>query len=713
MKNLVIVESGSKAKTISKYLNIPELKKEFGSFKVIASNGHIRDLVKKNIGINEDFEPIYEVLRDKKLVISRLKENIKESDMIWLAADPDREGEAIAWHIKETFKLKTNKYKRITFNEITADAIKTAVHNTRDIDYCLVDAQQCRRILDRIVGFTLTQILWKYFDTSVVLSAGRVQSVVLNIITNRDNIIKNFISESYWKLEADFLISKNYEMSAIMYDSNTKNVYKITSDKDNLAMCEKMITSNFEIDTSSSKLIQIKEYSPPPFTTSTLQQTAYANGFSLTKTMKVAQDLYEKGLITYMRTDSSTISEEASTKIKKYIQQNFGMDQFYERVKSQIKKNINAQEAHEAIRPTSFHKNDTINEKLSKDEIKLYQLIFDRTVASKMKPAIYEEIQLQITFDNTESLYFVGKIRTLMDNGYLEVYNKKTTDGMSSLKQQMNLFMKNPDVILLQAASKQIWKAPPCRYNESTVIKELEKLGIGRPSTYSGIIKKLFDRRFVESINIAGESKNYVDYTIQNNKISKQSYKKEYFFEKNKMCPTEIGINVDNVLQKYFSKIINNDFTNRMEQDLDDIATNTKHFKKVLTNFNDPFSKIKDTILASIDKKTQISSSRNREFICNDNTYTVRNAKYGPVIQLGKQFINLKPYFELTGKNIDTIEINDVRFLTSLPLNIESSNHTLEYGRYGLYYNEQNSATKRIYEREANAIIAKFTNSEF
>ena len=709
MKNLVIVESGSKAKIISKYLNIPEFKKKFGTFQVIASNGHIRDLVKKNMGINEHFEPVYEVLHDKKNVITRLKDNIKDSDMIWLAADPDREGEAIAWHIKETFKLK--KYKRITFNEITADAIKIAVYNTRDIDYSLVDAQQCRRILDRIVGFTLTQILWKYFDTNIVLSAGRVQSVVLNIIVNRNNSIKNFVSEPYWKLEADFKISKKFDMSAILYDSKTNNIYKITSDKENVAMCKKTMNAQFEIDTSNSKLMQIKEYPPPPFTTSTLQQTAYSNGFSLTKTMKIAQDLYEKGMITYMRTDSTTISGEAISKIKNYIQHTFGVDQFYERTTSQTKKTVNAQEAHEAIRPTVFNKNNAVNEKLSNDEKKLYQLIFDRTIASKMKPAIYEEIQLHITFKETDSIYFVGKVRNLINNGYLAVYNnKENDDNTSSLKNQMNIFMKNPNVKLVKAISKQIWKTPPSRYNESTMIKELEKLGIGRPSTYSGIIKKLFDRRFIESTDISGETKKYIDYTVCNNRLSKKEYEKEYYFEKKKLCPTEIGINVDGILQKYFSKIINNDFTNRMEQDLDDIATNTKHFKKVLTNFNDPFCKIKDKVFASIDKKTEISSNRNKEFTCNDKIYTVRNARYGPVIQLDKQFINLKPYFELTGKNIDTIDLNDVRFLTSLPLVMESSNQTLEYGRYGLYYKDQNN-TKRIFKREANEIISKFMQS--
>ena len=462
IKNLVIVESGAKAKTISKYLNTNDLTNKFGKFHVIASNGHIRDLIKDNMGFdNKTFKASYEIIPSKDKVIKTLKNEIKSSDVIWLAADQDREGEAIAWHIKDHFKLK--KYKRITFNEITPNALHYAVNNHRDINYDLVDAQQCRRILDRLVGFKLTKVLWKSFNTSTTLSAGRVQSVVLRMIIEKENTIKNFTSTPYWKINGSFKLD-NFEIETDLYHKDT--IFKLMKESHILTFF-KSLSPKFLLDKDKTKIHKIKTRPDIPFITSTLQQSAHNIGFSLAKTMKIAQELYEAGHITYMRTDSVNISQDAMKKIKQYVDNKYGDELFFDHNSNTKNKSKNSQEAHEAIRPTTFDKKDL---KLSIDQKKLYELIFKRTVASQMKHAEYEELLVNIKNDKLDNSYrFIGKIKVLVYEGYLLVFDEKAQKSIQNKKEQI---LNSKDLKLKSLIAKNVHSVPPQRYNESTIINQ-------------------------------------------------------------------------------------------------------------------------------------------------------------------------------------------------------------------------------------------------
>lgn len=689
-KNLVIVESGAKAKTITKYLNTPELNKKFGKFDVVASNGHIRDLIKKNMGFDErTFEATYEPIDSKMKTIKNLKENIKNHDCIWLAADQDREGEAIAWHIKEHFRLK--KYKRITFNEITPNALNSAIHNSRDINYNLVDAQQCRRILDRLVGFKLTNVLWKTIDANTMLTAGRVQSVVLKIIVEKEQSIVDFISEPYWRIDTMFKLDKN-EVDTTLYHNDV--VCKFNSEH-SVEKFFKSLTSKFTISEKNTKMNIIRSKPDVPFITSSLQQSAHNIGFSLAKTMKIAQELYEAGHITYMRTDCTSLSNDAMGKIKDYISDTYGSEYFSDNNSNVKSKSKNAQEAHEAIRPTSFGKKDL---KLSLDQKKLYEMIFKRTIASQMKPAIYEE--LVISIKNTgidQSFAFIGKMKNLIEVGYLIVYGEKASKSINDMKETL---LNSKNIALKDITAKNVHTLPPQRFNESTIIKTLEKIGIGRPSTYATILNKLFERQYVVKKDVHGNKKEYIHFSYKKGSIIKQKETKEHYIEKSKIVPTETGFTSKTLLEKYFPNIIDVNFTNVMEDDLDEIALSHKKMKTVLKAFYGPFIQKYDEIASSIKNKNKIAVDKHNKTIKLGNTeYIIRNARYGPVIQENKTFIDLKAYLNDTNKSIDDIGLKDVKLLTSLPRKI-NNNLQLLYGRYGFYVKHlESSKTLRIYKQ--------------
>lgn len=698
-KNLVIVESGVKAKTISKYLNKDEISKKFGKFDVVASNGHITDLVKKSknteFGIDTNkWEATYEIIKDKKKTIQNLREAIKKADIVYLAADMDREGEAIAWHIKELFNIK--KYKRIVFNEITEKAIHNAIQNPKDIDYNVVDAQQGRRFLDRIVGFNLTGLLWKNFDTFSQMSAGRVQSVLLSIICDHEDKIKKFKSVSYWTVIGDFKLDKIPITDAKLYSDN--NLQKFTDKKLLTNFMKKMMNANFQFDNNSTKISKKSESAPKPFITSTLQQEANSQlGFSSKKTMTVSQSLYEKGFITYMRTDSTTLSNDAMKMIYSFISDKFGKDYFIDNNNSNKSKSKNAQEAHEAIRPSNVNKN---TDKLDNDQKKLYTLILNKTIASQMIPAIFEELNVVIK-QNLNNDTFVGKSKSLISPGFKIIYDFKPE---KSLKKSLENIKNVKTVHPISINGHNIWSQPPARFTESKVIKTLESNGVGRPSTYASILAKLFDRQFIEKTSITGEKKIYEDFLLnfKASKITVNKSEKPYFEQKNSIVPTKNGYTINSFLQKYFDKIINVDFTSNMEDSLDSISKSTKSLSAVMSPFYKSFKSVIEKI--PIDKKQTIES-HNKEFIIDGITYIVRNARYGPVIQNDKSFISLTQYLKDTDKKIEDIQKKDIALLKSLPKKIDK-NRELHYGRYGFYIKFLNQdASLRVFKNKVVDIL--------
>ena len=700
MRNLVIVESGVKGKTIAKYLNIPEINSKYGKFKVIASNGHIRDLVKKKEGTENgidvtNWNAYYETIKTKAKTIRALKEAIDESDMVWLAADLDREGEGIAWHIKQFFKLK--KYKRITFNEITQNAIIRAINNPRDIDYNLVDAQQGRRILDRIIGFRLTQTLWKNFDTYSTMSAGRVQSVLLMILCENEKKINAFESSSYWNIHGNFQLDNIKIEEAKLYDDAVLKKY---DDKKLLVkFFDKLRKAQYIIDKNNTKIKQKNEKAPLPFITSTMQQDAHSKlGFSSKKTMKVAQELYEAGHITYMRTDSTSLSNDAMKMIHKYIVDTYGEKLFFNNNATNTKKTKNAQEAHEAIRPTKMKELQ-----LTGDQKKLYDFILKRTIASQMKPAVYEELHIHLKHD-VDKTVFVGKAKALIEQGYLVVYDVKREKSLESMLKEIQV--SNKTIKPIKIIGHNVWTSPPQHFNESKVIKTLESVGIGRPSTYASILDKLFERQFIQTQDIVGEDKNYEDYIIdfKTDKLKSVKETRSYFNEKNKIVPTANGCAINDFLYKNFSNIVNIDFTSLMEDDLDEISNGRKNLKQVMSKFYQPFVKECEKLKVERGKKTKIEGTNN-EFNIKGKTYIVRNARYGPVIQQDKTFISLTQFLKDTDKSIEDINEKDIKLLTSLPKKVDS-NKTLMYGRYGFYFTfEKEDKTLRVYKNMVKDVL--------
>ncbi len=552
---LIIVESPAKSKTISKILG--------KDYKVIASMGHIRDLPKNSIGIDieNNFTPKYQIAKDKKDLVKNIKENISKSDSVYIATDEDREGEAIGWHIVELSNLHSGDFKRITFHEITPNAIKNAVLNPRDLDLNLIDAQKTRRILDRLVGYLISPIIGKMIYKG--LSAGRVQSATLKLIVDREREIEKFIKEEYWTIDADCQSNNEDIKFKAILSENDGYIYKDRDIKTKLEaekILEKVDKNNFYVENLFSKKL---EKSPkPPFITSTLQQIASRIlGFSSSKTMSLAQKLYEgisidgeiSGLITYMRTDSVFISEVAINSARDFISNNFG-EKFLPKIKNIYKtKDKTAQEAHECIRPTYINKTpDFLKKYLTRDEFRLYELIWSRFLASQMSNAIFDKSTIKLRSNKTIWISS-GEIKKF--DGYLKVYkiddiNKDIVLPNVKIGEKINI---------LDINTKQHFTEPPSRYTESSLIKTMEKNGIGRPSTYATTISNITKRNYIK-------------------------------IEEKKLVPEKLGIEVIDFLERFFPKIVNIEFTAEMEESLDDVASGKKNWIDILKTFYSPFS---------------------------------------------------------------------------------------------------------------------------
>ena len=621
-KNLVIVESPAKAKTIEKYLG-PD-------FKVASSYGHISDLPSKELGVDveNDFKPKYTISKDKKDVVKELKKKADNAELVWLASDEDREGEAIAWHLSENLKLENHKTKRIVFREITKNAILKAIENPREIDYNLVNAQQARRVIDRLVGFEISPILWRKVKGG--LSAGRVQSVAVRLLVDREKEINNFITKSSFKVVAKFANLTGVEFLA-QYSEN------FNSKDDVVSFLEKNVNSNFNISSIEKK--PAKKTPSPPFTTSTLQQEASRKlGFNVSRTMSAAQKLYESGNITYMRTDSVNLSNDALNSAEHVISKNYG-DNYAKRRKFSSK-NKGAQEAHEAIRPTNLEKSDV---QMDSDQSRLYKLIWLRTIASQMSDAVLE----RTTFKIKSSSYlneFSSKGEVIKFDGFLKVYiagvdnseDSESSGILPSLSVGENL--TNVNIVATEKFSR-----PPFRFSEAALVKKLEELGIGRPSTYAPTITTIQNRKYVSKGTFEGDERKYTELKLSNGNIENYQRTEITGSDKGKLVPTEVGIIVTDFLVNNFKNILDYNFTASVEQDFDKIANGDKNWTNILKEFYGTFHPNVEDVKENAERESGerllgVDPVSGRKVI-------VRLGKFGPMVQIGKIDDEEKPIY--------------------------------------------------------------------
>lgn len=673
-KNLVIVESPAKAKTIEGYLG--------KDFVVKSSFGHIRDLPEKELGIDigKNFEPAYVVSSDKSKVVNELKKLAKDAE-VWLATDDDREGEAISWHLKEALKL-TDDTKRIVFREITKKAITNAIANPRTIDTDLVNAQQARRILDRLVGFQLSPVLWDKIriggNDRKNLSAGRVQSVAVRLIVEREREVENFPVSSSFKVVAYFLIEKGKVLKAEL----PKN---FETENDARAFLNKCVGATFSIKNLEVK--PAKKSPAAPFTTSTLQQEASRKlSFSVSQTMTIAQKLYESGKITYMRTDSTNLSQEAIESAKNQISNAYGDAYIQTRVYKT--KNESAQEAHEAIRPTHFEET-TINSE--RNEKRLYELIWKRAIASQMADAQLERTVATIKISTTsEELVATGEV--IKFEGFLKVYLESSDDEEEDTKGMLPPLTIGQvlDLDVLNATER--FARPPARYTEASLVKKLEEMGIGRPSTYAPTISTIIKRTYVVKEDREGKERDFKELTLKNNEISEKKSKETYGSEKSKLFPTNLGIIVNDYLVEHFKDIIDYKFTAKVEDEFDDIANGKVAWRDMIKEFYQEFSpKIKEASNNEIDKR--INSNELGIDPETGKKVFAKLGKFGPYIQLGESTDEEKPVFVSIQKGtlIDQISLETALKMLKLPkLPLELGIHkdfavVVNSGRYGPY----------------------------
>ncbi len=677
-ENLVIVESPAKAKTIEKFLG--------KGFVVTSSMGHIRDLEKKDFGIDIEnkFNPRYIVSPDKKKVVAELKKLAKGAEMVWLASDEDREGEAIAWHLKEVLKLKPENTKRIVFHEITKEAITRAVENPRSIDVNLVNAQQARRVLDRIVGFEVSPVLWKKVEPS--LSAGRVQSVAVRLIVEREREIRNFKSESWFRVNGFFLApDKNGKIIELKAELSKK--FKTWEEAN--TFLEKCKTAEFNVDDVVKK--PGKRSPAAPFTTSTLQQEASRKmGFSVSQTMAVAQKLYESGKITYMRTDSVNLSGLAINTAKQKITSLHG--EKYVKIRKYKTKAKGAQEAHEAIRPTYM---DTESVAGTSQEQRLYELIWKRTIASQMADAKLEKTTVSISISNAAEK-FVASGEVLIFDGFLRVYIESTDEENSNgtgLNGQAIIppLKTNDKLQLTSAVATERFSQRPARYTEASLVKRLEELGIGRPSTYAPTITTIQNRNYVVKEERTGDERKYIVLSLKNNEITKQTKSEITGAEKNKLSPTDIGTVVNDFLVDNFDLIMDYNFTASVEAEFDDIADGKKVWNEMLDKFYKPFHGRVENALKNAERS-------NGERILGEDPKTgkpvsVKIGRYGPFAQIGvvsDEEGAEKPTFASLrgGLNLETITLEEALELFKLPRDLgeyEDKKVVVAIGRFGPY----------------------------
>jgi len=688
-KNLVIVESPAKAKTIARYLG--------KDFRVISSFGHVRDLPKKGIGVDIEhgFAPTYEVSPDKRKVVAELKKAAKDNT-VWLASDEDREGEAIAWHVAELLDLPADRTKRIVFHEITEPAITAAVANPRQIDMKLVDAQQARRILDRLVGYELSPVLWKKVRAG--LSAGRVQSVAVRLIVEREREIKNFKPVANFKVSASFK-TDGHELPAELEDrlENEVSAHKFL---------EELIPATFKVDTVDQKPGQ---RSPsPPFTTSTLQQEAARRlGYSVRQTMTLAQRLYENGHITYMRTDSTILSAIALNAAKDYISKTYGAK--YHHLRQYKTKSASAQEAHEAIRPSNL---STLSAGNDAQQRKLYELIWRRLVASQMASAQIQKTEVTIDISGrVEKFKAIGEV--VIFDGFLKAYGGGKEDViLPSISQGQSLN-------LITAAATETFSRPPARYSEASLVRKLESLGIGRPSTYAPTIGTIQDRGYVEKRELPGEPLDSKFLQLSNGNITVETQQTIVGADRGKLLPTAVAEVVTDFLIKYFTSIVDYDFTARAEEEFDNIADGKLTWQEALHQFYDRFH----PLVKESDKATRAETSQARELGKDPKSglpVIARFGRFGPMLQLGSTESEEKPRFAPLpeGAELNSVTLDQALPMFKLPREVGKTKDgeiiLADIGRFGPYLKVGKSFTSikdhdpfTITEKAARAKLAE------
>ena len=669
MKNLVIVESPAKAKTIEKFLG--------KDYTVKSSYGHIRDLAKKemSIDVEDNYEPQYQISDDKKALVSELKKAVKDADKVWLASDEDREGEAIAWHLQETLKLDPKTTQRIVFNEITKTAILHAIENPRQIDMNLVDAQQARRVLDRLVGYEISPILWSKIKPA--LSAGRVQSVAVRLIVEREEEIKHFESKPYFRVTAQFHpVDSNKILSAELN-------HHFATDSEAEAFLNSLVGANFKISKIETK--PARRTPAPPFTTSTLQQEASRKlGFSVARTMQVAQQLYESGFITYMRTDSVNLSDLALSMAKKEITSLYGAD--YLKTRRYQTHTKGAQEAHEAIRPTDLSA-QTVNAESA--QRRLYELIWKRTIASQMADAELEKTEIEIAISNNQKDHFACSGEQVKFDGFLKVYMESTDDETD--EDSTRLLPKLPEgtrMAMEVCEAAQHYTQHPPRYTEASLVKKLEDLGISRPSTYAPTISTILKREYIIKEDREATERPCTLLSLKGSSVKRSERMEKGYAEKGKLFPTDIGCVVNTFLMEHFNDILDYNFTATVEKDFDEIAAGKKAWRKVIDSFYQPFHRnIRQTQQSA--QRTTGSRLLGTDPKSGKNVYA-KIGRYGTLVQIGETNTDEKPLFASMkkGQSIENITLDQALELFNLPRTLgtfEDKEIIVSIGKFGPY----------------------------
>jgi len=668
MKNkLLIVESPAKAKTIKKYLG--------KGYEVASSFGHIADLPEDEMGIDmQTFEPKYIVPKDKKKIVDRLKKQASEAEEVYLASDEDREGEAIAWHLQNVLGLE-GKSKRIVFHEITKKAVTEAIRNPRDINYHLVDAQQARRVLDRLVGYKLSPVLWKKIKKG--LSAGRVQSVAVRLIVEREKEIKTFKPSSYFKVSGTF--ESTQEKDVFTADADRK----FDTEEEVRSFFEQLQEATFRVTSIEKK--PGKKVPPAPFTTSTLQQEASRlYGFSVSKTMQIAQYLYENGYITYMRTDSVHLSDEAIRAARKVIVEKFGEE--YSRPFQYTTRSKNAQEAHEAIRPTSL---ENENPPLDRDALRLYQLIWKRTLASQMKPAELEYTTVTIGI-STSPETFKAKGKVILFDGFLRLYQ---TEDKEEGRDQIFKVHQGEEVILKKAEAVQKHTKPPVRYTEASLVRKMEELGIGRPSTYAPTISTIQKRNYVTRKTIPAKQVKVKKLLLSDGRITAKTVTEKQGYEKNKLIPTDMGIIVTDFLVDHFQDILDYNFTAQVEEEFDRIARGEEEWRSLIKRFYSQF----EPVVEKVEKESKRAKGERLLGVDPESGQKVyvKYGPYGPMVQLGESLQKTKPRYAslLPGMSMMDITLEEALELFKLPKKIgeiDGEEVVVGQGKFGPYVRYKN-----------------------
>ena len=707
MKDLVIVESYAKSKTIQSYLGS-------SSYRVVASGGHLFDLAKKEgvMGLRDTdrtFEPIMEAIPDKRDTLAKLIALAKDSDTIWLASDNDREGEAIAAHLEKALRkhVPAAKIKRIVFNEITRSAIRQAIERARQVDRRMVESQQTRRVLDRLLGFTMTKLVSNQFESRGVRSAGRVQTVVLSIIADREADIEAHKSTQYWTLRADFAQKHGLRVEDAVLTQKDGTVWKVSRMEEVRALM-KPAWDRYYIDEAKTRMGKASESAPPPLTTSALQQRAASVGMSVRSVMKIAQELYEEGFITYMRTDSRALSADAIEGIRAFVGRVYGPGELRDDASrgKDAAKSKHAQEAHEAIRPTRFEEGEAPAKLTGSDRRKVYALIFRHTIASQMRSAEYAELTVALKHQELPSSgRYISRARELLVPGWKAVYGEKGSPaGLAKLERAHKEGQSKP-YLCAEIRAKAVWTSPPSRFSEPSMVRHMEKSGIGRPSTYVSTLQVLYERDYVQKRDVSGETKRYTHLvcTPKRGDVRVEEVEKPYYEERGVMVPTDAGRKVSAFLTKAFPEIINVDFTSRMETTLDHVASGDDpraSYLRVMRDFYPAFSERAAKITRQKGPKVALdASSRTMK-----NGMIVRVGQYGPLIEnktpsSGQpQFYSLKPYLKMTNTTLEDITDEDVAFVTSFPRKVGP--YTIRLGRYGFYVSKAGSdRTLTIYPK--------------